>query len=300
MAEKVKIHFLGTSDSVPSAGRNHPSIWLSYERENILIDCGEGTQRQIRKARLNPCRITRILITHWHADHILGIPGLLKTLGMSGYNRTLHIYGPRGTKRKLESLRDLFGVREEYPIKVKEVSGKFLEEDDFYIESEEMTHGTPCNAYSFVLKGKTRIDKKKIEKFKIPTGPHMKKLKEGKDITYKGKKYSAKNLTYTEEGKRVSIVLDTALNERIAPFVKESDVFVSESTFDSGHEDKAREYKHLTSEQAARIAKKAKVKKLYLIHVSQRFSKNFKAVLQEAKKVFKETSLPKDLDSVEV
>ncbi len=87
----IKITFLGTSDQIPSAKRNHTAILLTYKGENILVDCGEGTQRQFRKARLNPCKITRLLITHWHGDHVLGIPGLLKTLALSGYNKTLSI-----------------------------------------------------------------------------------------------------------------------------------------------------------------------------------------------------------------
>ena len=87
----TKITFLGTSDQIPSRSRNHTSILLTYEGENILIDCGEGTQRQFRKANLNPCKITKILISHWHGDHVLGLPGLLSTLALSGYNKTLHI-----------------------------------------------------------------------------------------------------------------------------------------------------------------------------------------------------------------
>ncbi|MEX0920779.1 MAG: ribonuclease Z [Candidatus Pacearchaeota archaeon] len=300
MAENIKIYFLGTSDSVPSAKRNHPSIWLNYKGENILIDCGEGTQRQIRKARLNPCKITRILITHWHADHVLGIPGLLKTLEMSGYNRKLFIYGPRGTKRKLKAFMEMFNVRGEYEIEVSEVSSNFFKGIDFSLNAESMTHGTPCNAYSFELKNKIRIDKKKLKKFKIKEGPHLKKIKEGKGIIYKGKKYSAKKLTYTEEGKKISFVLDTSFNKRIAPFVKNSNVLVSESTFMPDMKEKAKEYKHLTVDQVAKIAKKSKVGKLFLVHVSQRFSKNQEEVLKEAKKIFKNSYLPKDLDVVEV
>ena len=111
MPEKIKITFLGTSDAIPSAARNHPSFLLTYQGENILVDCGEGTQRQFRKAGLNPCKITRILITHWHADHVLGIPGLLKTLALSGYNKTLYVYGPSGTRELMNSLLKLFGFR---------------------------------------------------------------------------------------------------------------------------------------------------------------------------------------------
>ena len=92
MTAKIKLTFLGTADQIPSANRNHTSMLLTYGGENILIDCGEGTQRQFRKAHLNPCKITRILITHWHGDHVLGLPGLLQTLAASDYNKTLYIY----------------------------------------------------------------------------------------------------------------------------------------------------------------------------------------------------------------
>ena len=98
MTEKVEIVFLGTGSAVPTIRRNHPSIFLRYKDESILFDCGEGTQRQIRKAKLNPCKLTRLFITHWHGDHVLGIPGLLQTLALNNYNRELEIYGPKGTK----------------------------------------------------------------------------------------------------------------------------------------------------------------------------------------------------------
>lgn len=300
MTEKIKLTFLGTADAIPSAKRNHTAILLSYLGENILVDCGEGTQRQFRKARLNPCNITRILITHWHADHILGIPGLLKTLGMSGYNKTLYIYGPRGTKRQMNNLMELFGIRENYPIQVEEVSGKFLDVKDFCLEAEEMTHGISCNAYSFVIKEKIRIDKKKLKSSKLPSGPLLQKLKLGKDIVHGGKKYLAKNLTFTESGKKISFVLDTSFNAKIAPFVKNSDILVCESNFHSELAEKAKEYKHLTSKQDADIAKKAKVKKLILTHVGQRYDKNPEKILGEAKKIFCNVSLVKDLDVISV
>ena len=300
MTEKIKLTFLGTADAVPSAKRNHTAVLVSYLGENILVDCGEGTQRQFRKARLNPCSVTRILVTHWHADHILGIPGLLKTLGMSGYNKTLYVYGPRGTKRFMHNLMELFGVRENYPIEIEEVLGKFLDTKDFYLEAEEMTHGTPCNAYSFVVKEKIRIDKKNLKASKLPSGPLLQKLKFGKDITLNGKKYTAKNLTFIEPGKKISFVLDTSLNAKIVPFVKDSDIFVCESSFHSELGEKAKEHQHLTARQTAEIAKKAKVKKLILTHISQRYDKSPEKILGEARKVFHDVSLVKDLDVVEV
>ena len=297
----IKINFLGTSDSIPSAARNHTAILLTYKGENILVDCGEGTQRQFRKAGLNPCKITRILITHWHADHVLGIPGLLKTLAMTGYSKTLFVYGPRGTKILMRALLKLFAFRKEYKIVIEEVSnGKFLETSEFYLEARAMTHGIPCNAYSFVKKGQTRIHKSKLKKTKLPSGPLLQKLKQGKNITYMGKKYLAKNLTFREKDKKISFIIDTAMNRQAAGFVKSSDLLISEANFASDLKDRAKRYKHLTAGQAAQIAKKSKSKKLILIHISQRYDQNKKKILNEAKKVFKNTSLAKDLDVVEI
>jgi ribonuclease Z len=117
----IKLTFLGTSDAIPTAKRNHPSILLTYEGENILVDCGEGTQRQFRKAGLNPLRVTRLLITHWHGDHVLGIPGLLETLSSSGYNRTLFVYGPLGTKKFMDELMRAFVFVKNFNLEVKEI-----------------------------------------------------------------------------------------------------------------------------------------------------------------------------------
>jgi len=302
MSNKIKITFLGTGDAIPSARRNHSAIFLNYDSENILIDCGEGTQRQFRKAGLNPCKINRILITHWHGDHVLGIPGLLQTLALSGYNKTLYIYGPRGTKKYVEEIIKIFKFVGKYEIKVEEISnkGKFYETSDFYLEAEQMEHGTPANAYNFVIKDKMRIDKKKLEKSKLPLGPLIKNLKEGKDVIYNGKKYKSKDFVYFEKGKKISVVLDTAMNPKIEPFVKNSELFICESSFGSELEKEARERMHMAVNQTANIAKKAKVKKLILTHISSRYEKNLNQILNEAKKIFKESYLVKDLDVIEV
>lgn len=295
----IKVIFLGTSDAIPSAERNHTSILLEYKNEDILIDCGEGTQRQFRKAKLNPNKITKILITHWHGDHVLGIPGLLQTLSFSDYNKTLNIYGPKGTKEFMKILLRTFAFQGKYKINVHEVQGKFFENDEFCLKAEKMSHGIPCNAYTFIKKGKLRIDKKKLARTKLK-GPILKKLKEGKDIFYRGKKYLAKNLTYEEDSKKISFVFDTSFNQKIIPFVKDSDLLVCESTFGVELEDKADKYKHLNVKQTAEIAKKSKSKKLVLTHISQRYSKNSKKILDAAKKIFRNSVLVKDLDEIEV
>jgi len=301
MADKFKITFLGTGDAIPSANRNHSGFLVSYRDENLLFDCGEGIQRQFRKARLNPCKLTKILISHWHGDHILGIPGILQTLALSGYNKFLEIYGPKGTKKFMKEIFNTFVFTGKIKFKIHEVEeGKFFENNDFYLESKKMQHGCPCNAYNFVIKGRVRIDKKKLEKLKISPGPHIKELKEGKDIFVCKKKYKSKDLVFVEDSKKLSIVMDTKNNVGIVGFVKDADLLIIESTYDKDSLDLAKEHWHMTCVEDADIAKKAKVKMLALTHISQRYSKNPKKLLDEAKKIFKNTILPKDLDVVEL
>lgn len=297
----VKITFLGTADSIPSVNRNHTSILLNDNKENIIIDCGEGTQRQFRKASLNPCKLTRVLITHWHGDHVLGLPGILSTLALSSYSKKLFIYGPVGIKKKIEDMLEVFSFKREYEINVEEISqGRFFENDDFYLEAEEMEHGIPCLAYSFTKKGKLRIDKKKLLASGLEQKPYLKDLTLGKDITVDSKKYFSKKLTYLEKDKKISIVMDTKFNKKIKPFVKNSDILISEGTYNSSLESEAEEKMHLTVSQAAKIAKLAKVKKLIITHISSRYLKDLDGLLSEAKEIFNESYFAKDLDSFEI
>ncbi len=301
MAEKIRVTFLGTGGSIPTEERNHSAIFLQYKDESILVDCGEGTQRQFRKAKLNPCRITRLLITHWHGDHVLGIPGLLQTLAFSGYNKTLYVYGPKGTKRFMEEMFRTFAFTGKISVEIEEIeNGIFLDEGDFYLEAKRVEHGIPCNAYNFVKKGTSRIDKSKLKKLKLPNIPLLKELKNGKDIVYDGKKYLARNLIFAEEDKKISIIVDTSFNNQLISFAKGADLLICESTFDANLEKIAKRYKHLTVRQTAEVAKKAKITKLYLTHVSQRYDKNLGKILKESRKIFKNSFLARDLDSTSV
>lgn len=294
---EIKLTFLGTGSSTPTAQRNHTGMYLQFGKENILVDCGEGIQRQFRKAKLNPCKLTKILITHWHGDHTLGLVGLLETLAMSEYSKKLKIYGPKGTKGKIKLFEKIYG-NFKIDIEIKEVSGKFLEEKEFFIESARMTHGIPTNAYSVVTKDKLRLDKTKLKKLKIPNSPLLGKLQEGKNINYKGEKIKSKDVSYIQKGKKMTFILDTLMNENALKISENSDVLICESSFLSKEGEKIKEYKHLTAKQAATIAKKSKSKKLFLIHISQKHEKNKIEVLADAKQVFKDTTIPKDLDKI--
>lgn len=297
--EKIKITFLGTSDAIPSKKRNHQAILLSYKSENILIDCGEGTQRQFKIANLNPCKLTNILITHWHGDHVLGLPGLLQTLKTLGYPRTLKIYGPKGTKDKISALKKFTNI--DLPLEIHEVTNKkILDTPEFYIETKPMHHTKPTNAYSFTLKEKRRLGKNKLKKYKIPNSPLLKELQQGKNIKINNKTIKASQVSYLEKGKKITFILDTKMNQNAIELANNSDLLISESTHSSAEKDMANEYKHLTNEEAATIAKKAKVKQLILTHISQRYQTKLKQIESEAKKIFKNTSLANDFDKIEI
>ncbi len=296
----MKLTFLGTGSAVPTAGRNHPAVLLNFLNENILFDCGEGTQRQFRKAKISPTKVTRIFITHWHGDHVLGIPGLLYTLNLCEYSKTLKIYGPKGTKSYMKAIMKTYASANNINIEIKEVSeGKIVEEDNFEIFAKEMEHGINCLAYKFVEKDKLRIDKDKLKKLKIGNLPELKKITEGKDVIIEGRKIKAKDLTYLQKGKSVAIVLDTKENKNILKIAQNVDVFICESTY-FDEEDIAKEYKHLTLEQVLQIAKKAKVNELVLVHLSQRYEKDGKKFLEKAKENFENTILAKDLMKLEI
>jgi len=299
--EKIKITFLGTGFSVPTRERNHPAILVETGPENILIDCGEGTQRQFRKAGLNPCKLTKLLITHWHGDHILGIPGLLQTLALSGYNRTLRIYGPKGTRFFLGKMLEMFIFLGGINYEIHEVEGKFFENENFFLEAAQMVHRRmPANAYSLVYKDRIRLDKNKLKKLKLPSSPLLKELQKGNDIKINGKTIKAKDVTYEEKGRKLTIILDTLFNNEAIKLAKNSDLIISEATYSEEDADKAKENYHLTVKQAAKITKESGSKKLMLIHISERYKTKMREFEKEAKKFFKNTSIPNDLDIVEI
>ena len=302
MVEKIKLNFLGTGSAIPTARRNHPAVLLRYKAESVLIDCGEGTQRQFRKAHLNPCKITKILISHWHGDHVLGLPGLLQTMMLNGYNKKLEIYGPKGTSAKVRQFFDLLGRKgQDLDVKVKEVSrGKIVDEGDFYIEVAEMDHDAPAVAYSFVVKEKMRLDKAKLKKMKVPNSPLVGELVKGKTVEIGGKKINGKKLIDKEDARKVVVVMDTRYNEGAVKLAKGADLLISEATYSKEEQEIADEYGHLSSVGAAKIAKKAKVKGLVLMHLSQRYEAIPKVILKEAKEVFKDVIIPEDLDEVEL
>ena len=295
----MNITFLGTSSMMPTKERNHSSILISYKNHGILVDCGEGTQRQLRIAGIKPSKITKLLITHWHGDHVLGIPGLIQNLAAHNYKNTLEIYGPKGSKKYLKNMLAGIVLQERLKYEVKEISSGIFYKRDLIIEALPLDHITPCLAYSFKEKDSRRININYTKKFGLTNHPLLGSLQNGKNIVYKGKKISASKATTLIKGKKVTIVMDTAPTRNAVKIAKNSDLLITEATWSKELEKFVMKRKHLTAELAARIAKQANAKKLILTHFSQRY-KDIKQLETEAKKVFKNTFLAEDFMQVDV
>ena len=296
----INIIFLGTSSMIPTEERNHSSIFLSYKNEGILVDCGEGTQRQLRLAKIKPSKITKLLITHWHGDHILGIPGLIQNLGAHNYSKTLEIYGPKGSKKYLKNLLSGMSLRTNIKYIVFELSkGIFYKSQDFTLECTPLNHNIICLGYSFKEKDRRKINLSYLKKFGLKQHPILGKLQQGKTVTYKGKKISPSKATTLVKGKKVTIIMDTAPTKKAESLAKNSDLLITEATWGSELESLVEDRKHLTAELAAKLAKKSKSKKLILTHFSQRY-KSLDQLKKEARKVFKNTLIAKDFMEIKV
>ena len=294
----MEIVFLGTSGMHPTKERNLFSVLFRYKSENILIDCGEGTQRQLRIMDIASTKITRIFLTHLHGDHINGLPGLLQNLQANQYTKDLEIYGPVGLKTLMKHIYGITGFRLKF--KVHEIkSGTIFKNKDFYVEAKELKHSIKVFGYSFIEYDKRKIDLKYLKKFKLKKHVLLGDLQKGKDIVFEGKKIKVKNATSLIKGKKVSLITDTMYCDACIKLSKDSDVLICESTFGGEFKDKAKEYKHLTVVDAANIAKKSKSKKLIITHFSQRYMK-VNVLLKEGKKIFKNTIDAKDFMKVSI
>jgi len=271
----------------PTKERNHTAILLEHDKESILMDCGEGTQRQMKIAGADLNRVSIILISHWHGDHVLGIPGFIQSLAAQNYTKTLHIYGPKGTKQRIKAMFKAFVFDNPLNLEVKDITkdGIFLNKEEYSLASYKLEHTTPCMGFVFKESDKRKIKTEVISKLGIPHGPLLGKLQEGKDIIFNGKKIKADEATILIKGKKIGYIADTGVCEGCSKIAKDDDLLISESTHASNLEEKAEEFQHLTSKQAALIALHNNVEKLILTHFSQRY-KDTKELEEDAKTHF--------------
>jgi len=290
----MQILFLGTSCAIPTKDRNHSSFLVSYGSEGILFDCGEGIQRQLKIAGIKPTKITKILISHWHADHVLGLPGLISTLGMSEYDKTLRIYGPKGTKEYMSHMYKASVFEQRIKVEIIEVDeGRFYNGKDYALEAYSLEHMKNTIGFRFVEKDKRRINISFIKKLGIPEGPLLGKLQDGNSITWKGKKVNVEDTTSVVKGKIIAYITDSIPGKNSMKIAQDADILISESTYDSKLEDKAEKYKHMTAKQAGLIANQTNVKKLVLTHFSPRY-KDVHELEEDARNVFDNVVAAKD------
>jgi ribonuclease Z len=217
---------------------------------------------------------------------VLGLPGLLQSLGSSEYSKKLQIFGPSGTKTLLKKLIELFAIKPEYDIEIHDVSkGTFLKNDFLSMQAFPLDHGLPTLGYSIFENDKRRINLEYIRKLGIPEGPLLGKLQDGKSVSFRGKRVDVNKATYIVRGKKISIILDTLLCDSCYKIAENADILIAESSYSSQLEQKAEEYKHLTAKQAALIASQSNVKKLVLTHFSPRY-KNTREIEEDAKTYF--------------
>ena len=295
--------FLGTGGSWPTIKRNVSAVAVKRGREIILFDCGEGTQRQFQKSNLSYMQISKIFITHFHGDHFLGLPGLFQTMQLNDREKPLHIYGPQGIDELKKQLLSLGYFKPSYRIiSHKLEDGNILNFKGYNIYARKVNHNVPTLAYCIdESKRPGKFNKSRALKLGIPEGPLFNKLQKGYTITLKNGKKIKPNMVLgrPRRGRKIVISSDTKPCDELIYFSKDADVLIHDSTFDSELEDVANKYGHSTAFQAAEIAKKAEVKKLFLIHISPRYLDN-KKIEDDAKKIFPDSIVANDFQEFEV
>ncbi len=293
--------FLGTSASAPSARRGLSAQIVQHNEYRFLVDCGEGTQRQILQSGAGFKRLTRVLLTHGHLDHILGLGGLLSTLMRWEALDELEIFGGRSTLDRVHDL--LYGVvlrgaKPRTKLYLREIKpGVFFEAEDFTITAFPVTHrGPDCLGYRFEEKPRRPFLAEKAEALGIPAGPERRHLVEGRRVTLAdGRVISPEEVLGPEErGARLVLVGDTGRTDNLLEVCREVDTLVIESTYLESEAEMAKQFSHITARQAAELASSAGVKRLILTHLSRRYRE--RDVLAEAQAYFPNAVVARDFD----
>ncbi|MDR3138071.1 MAG: ribonuclease Z [Treponema sp.] len=296
----LEAFILGCGGMMPLPNRHLTSVLLRREGELFLFDGGEGTQVSLRKLNLRWKKISVIFVSHTHADHVTGLPGLLMLSSQVDRDDPLYIIGPPRIAEYIETNRRVLDMYINYEIVVKEFTepGIVYRGEGFHVRAFPLRHTKPCFGYAFEEDQRPgEFHPEKAEALGVPRGPLWAKLQAGESVlSSRGEEVkSGQVLGEKRSGRKFSFVTDTLAFPEIAREAAGSDLFVCEGMFERELEESAREKKHMTAEQAARIAAAAGVKKLALIHYSPRYAEfNLKQLLKEAEAVFPETVLSRD------
>ena len=299
----MEIIFLGTSSAVHSKERNHPSIALKAFGDVMLFDCGEGTQRQILFTKVSPMKISKIFITHYHGDHILGLPGLLQSMSLHGRESKLTIYGPHGLNNIKNAIYSLGYCAIDFPVEFVEIDSGIIEEtDEYVITAQRVRHNVPTLAYSIEEKKKPRFLREKAIELGVPVGPAFGRLHNGEEVEVNGKIIKPEQvLGEPRKGIKITYSGDTRPCEEIISLAQDSTILIHESTFINKDNTNAEEHAHSTSIDAAYTAKYSNSKELILTHISTRYGEEYANImLEEAREIFENTRIAKDLMEIEL
>ena len=294
--------FLGTSASMPTSQRAPAAFLVRRGGERLLFDCAEGTQRQLQRSTVGLPDIEEIFLTHFHADHFLGLPGMLKTFALRGRDDVgLTVYGPEGLRDLFARLKPFLG-RLPYRLTTVELAvGETLERGEYVIETFAVDHGVPALGYALVEHDRPgRFDVSAADALGVPPGRERGILQAGEPLTLDDGRVITPDavLGSARPGRKVVLTGDTAPSPSVVQAAHKADVLVHEATFGAEEATRARETLHATAAEAAEVAKLADVKLLALTHVSTRYFGSELAA--EARDVFENTVVPRDFDVIEV
>jgi ribonuclease Z len=297
----LDVVFLGTSASAPTARRGTSSLLMRRGGDRLLFDCGEGTQRQLLRSSVGLVDLEEIYLTHLHADHYLGLPGMLKTFSLRMREVPLTVYGPPGLRDLFDALRRVFG-KLSYRVELEEIrAGDARRRDGYEVRAFPVDHGVPAVGYALVEEQRPgRFDDAVADSLGVPFGPERGRLQRGEPVALAdGSVVSPDQLVGpARAGRTVVYTGDTARAGAVALLFPGADVLIHEATFGEEERERAAETGHSTARQAAEIARDAGVTMLALTHISPRHLAS--ELLHEAREVFPGTILPRDFDTVEV
>ena len=297
----LDIVFLGTSGSAPTARRATSALLVRRGGDRLLFDCGEGTQRQLLQSSVGLVDLRDVFLTHFHLDHWLGLPGMLKTFALRDRQVPLTVYGPPGLKALFQELRRVIG-RLTYPFELVEVhAGDALERDGYRVLVVPVAHGTAAVGYALAEEPRPgRFDVDAADAMGIPFGPERGALQRGESITLADGRVFTPDavLGPARPGRTIVYSGDTAPTDVVRALAENAEVLVHEATFAEEESDRAAETMHSTALQAAALARDAGVRLLALTHVSPRYFGP--ELLREARDIFPSTVVPRDFDIVEV
>jgi ribonuclease Z len=297
----LDIVFLGTSASVPTAQRAPTALVVRRGGDRLLFDCGEGTQRQLLRSSVGLVELRDVFVSHFHADHYLGLPGMLKTFALRGRDLPLTVYGPPGLSDLFASLRRIFG-KLTYPLELVELQpGDVLEREEYNLVTFPVAHGVQALGYALVEHPRPgRFDVETADGLGVPPGPERGMLQAGESIELSDGRTITPDEVLGEPraGRRIVLAGDTAPSPTVREAARGAEVLVHEATFLDEERDRARETSHSTALEAADLAREAEVALLALTHLSNRYFGP--EVAREARTIFPETVVPKDFDVIDV